>query len=234
MGRSRGQVQPWTAGRIFWTLVLVLALGLMAFGVRLLFAGADGGAWNGGAVPPAAPAADGPLWGDGNQQSALVADANSHISAGDLPPSTLSLGRIGVTMPIGVSTTPGGILTPPEDVSTVGIWLGGSDLGAAKGTTLLAGHVNLIGQGQGALFNLALMQPGDVIHTADASGAVTGWQVTNVVGRPKSAGVDESVFEGDAGPRRLAVITCGGELDFTDGYGDYQDNTYLYAVPLRE
>ena len=34
---------------------------------------------------------------------------------------------------------------------------------------------------------------------------------------------------GPEGPRKLAVVTCGGELQFEDGVGNYADNVYLYA-----
>ncbi|MFD4292891.1 class F sortase [Rhodococcus sp. NPDC058505] len=148
---------------------------------------------------------------------------------GTLPPRTLALPRVGVAAPIGVATVPGGVLTPPNDVSTVGIWQDGAPLAADAGTTLLAGHVNMVGQGNGALFSLALMQPGDVIHTSDDAGRSTAWRVTRVVERPKADGVEESVLDGPTGPRRLAVVTCGGDLTYTDGVGDYTDNVYLYA-----
>ena len=100
---------------------------------------------------------------------------------------------------------------------------------ADEGTTLLAGHVNLAGQGPGALFNLALMQPGDVVRTSDAEGNTTSWRVTSVVNRPKADGVEESVLDGPVGPRKLAVVTCGGDLSYANGLGNYEDNVYLYA-----
>ncbi|TQF65840.1 class F sortase [Rhodococcus spelaei] len=146
-----------------------------------------------------------------------------------MAPRILSMPRIGISAPIGVSTVPGGVLTPPNDVKTVGIWRDGAALAADQGTTLLAGHVNMIGQGNGALFNLALMRPGDIIHTSDDAGRTTVWRVTRVVERPKADGVEESVLDGPTGPRRLAVVTCGGELTYDNGVGDYADNIYLYA-----
>ena len=164
----------------------------------------------------------------GVAERASDAPASSH-AIGQLPPRTLSLGSIGIEAPIGVSTVPGGVLTPPEDVSTVGIWQDGAALDSAEGTTLLAGHVNMIGQGNGALFELALIQPGDIIHTSDDTGSPTAWRVSAVVERPKADGVEESVFSGPFGPRRLAVVTCGGDLNFANGIGDYENNIYLYA-----
>lgn len=152
------------------------------------------------------------------------------VAEGELmEPNTLALGGIGVAAPIVDASVINGVLTPPSLVSMVGIWLDGAALDAAEGTTLLAGHVNLVGQGNGALFNLALMKPGDLVHTSDAQGRMTAWRVTAVVDRPKADGIEESVLDGPVGPRRLAVVTCGGDLTYANGVGNYEDNVYLYA-----
>ncbi|MBM4480770.1 sortase, partial [Rhodococcus hoagii] len=147
-------------------------------------------------------------------------------------PVTLSLDPVGVQARILDATVPNGVLTPPNDVRDVGIWLDGAPLDAVAGTTLIVGHVNLVGQGNGALFELGTIEPGEVIRTSDAGGTTTAWRVTAVATRPKSAGIEESVLAGPDGPRRLAVVTCGGELQFDNGVGDYSDNVYLYAEPL--
>lgn len=147
-----------------------------------------------------------------------------------LAPEILSLGPLGVTAAIRDATVPGGVLTPPIDVTQVGKWVDGAPLDSDSGTVLIAGHVNMTGQGHGALFILSRMQSGDYVHTSDAQGAVTAWRVTSVVGRPKSNGIGDSVLDGPEGPRRSAVVNCGGDLAFTDGViGDYEDNIYLYA-----
>lgn len=160
--------------------------------------------------------------------------ATSSVPSGTpLPPGTLSLDGLGVQAPIVDATVPDGVLTPPDDVAQVGIWLDGAPLDSATGTTLLVGHVNLVGQGNGALFDLATVAPGEVIRTSDAAGTVTAWRVTAVTARPKSAGVEESVLAGPEGQRRLAVVTCGGDLQFENGVGDYSDNVYLYAESLE-
>lgn len=160
-------------------------------------------------------------------------------STGFVPPveplttaNTLSLDPVGVRAAIVNATVPNGVLTPPDDVRNVGIWIDGAPLDSATGTTLIVGHVNLIGQGNGALFELGSIQPGEVIRTSDATGTPTSWRVTMVATRPKDAGVEESVFAGPGGQRRLAVVTCGGELQFENGIGDYSDNVYLYADPV--
>lgn len=147
---------------------------------------------------------------------------------------TLRLDALGVSAPVAAATVPDGVLTPPHDVHQVGIWTGGAPLDAATGTTVLAGHVNMADQGPGALYDLVTMEPGQVVHTVDAAGASTAWRVTAVTQRPKSDGVDETIWGGLAGPRRLVVVTCGGDLDYSGGVGDYRDNVYLYAEPVAE
>lgn len=142
---------------------------------------------------------------------------------------TLSLDPINVDTSIVDATVINGVLTPPGDVKEVGIWLDGASLDSTTGTTLIAGHVNLAGQGNGALFDLGTLTPGQEIHTTSTSGNTTTWRVTAVVSRPKADGIEESVLDGPSGPRKLAVVTCGGDLEYEDGIGNYADNVYLYA-----
>ncbi len=212
-GRSRWR-------RLSGILGLLLAVALLSIGA-VMFLTAD----------PAAPGVD----PNPPRPSAQSATDSAPIEDGPLPaspmlaPETLSLGPLGVTAPILDATVPDGVLTPPFDVTQVGKWVDGAGLESDDGTVLIAGHVNMSGQGNGALFNLSRMQPGEYVHTSDAQGAVTAWRGTSVVDRPKAAGIEESVLDGPEGPRRLAVVTCGGDLEFTDGVGDYEDNVYLYA-----
>jgi hypothetical protein len=173
---------------------------------------------------PVDPNPPGVAHGESTGRTPVAIDRDALIE-----PNTLVLNRIGVRAPIVDATVPGGVLTPPNDVSMVGIWVDGAPLVADEGTTLLAGHVNLVGQGNGALFNLALMQPGDIVQTADREGHPSSWRVTSVVDRPKVDGIEESVLDGPSGPRRLAVVTCGGDLSYANGTGNYEDNVYLYA-----
>ncbi|WP_235681332.1 class F sortase [Tomitella gaofuii] len=231
----RGGPRGRRGGRLWSALLLVAAVVVLAAG-GLMLTGAIG---SGSGESPRPPQASGQAPTVGSASSAPPQpgpagdDAIRDASPGAMAPRTLRLGRIGITAPIGVATVPGGVLTPPDDVSTVGIWTGGAALGDDDGTTLLAGHVNLMGQGPGALFDLARMRPGDIIYTSDNAGATTEWRVTAVTERPKTDGVEPSVFDGPEGPRRLAVVTCGGELTYAGGVGDYTDNVYLYAEPVR-
>ena len=86
----------------------------------------------------------------------------------------------------------------------------------------------MTGQGNGALFDLGTIEPGEVIRTSDADGQEYVVEGDCGDDTPKADGVEESVLRPE-GPRKLAVVTCGGELQFEDGVGNYADNVYLYA-----
>ncbi|OYD61219.1 class F sortase [Rhodococcus sp. OK302] len=214
--RSAGRHRR-TRPRIRSVVGLCLALALLVTGAVMLAVDAR-------RPTPVDPHPPGVAHGESTGQAPEAIDRDALIE-----PNTLVLNRIGVRAPIVDATVPGGVLTPPDDVSMVGIWVDGAPLVADEGTTLLAGHVNLVGQGNGALFNLALMQPGDIVRTADSEGRPMSWRVTSVVDRPKVDGIEESVLDGPTGPRRLAVVTCGGDLSYANGVGNYEDNVYLYA-----
>lgn len=125
-----------------------------------------------------------------------------------------------------------GSLVIPRDVDQVGLWNGGPGLGqATAGTTLLAGHVDAEGQGLGALYRLAQVQPGEWIDTVDGSGRVSHWRAValHVVTKAELPG---EVFAGRTGPRRLVLVTCGGPIEYAPGHGHtYQDNVIVTAVP---
>ncbi|NLA02144.1 hypothetical protein GTA07_19455 [Rhodococcus hoagii] len=88
-----------------------------------------------------------------------------------------------------------------------------------------------MGQGNGALFELGTIEPGEVIRTSDAGRhdhCVAGDAVAT---RPKSAGIEESGWRARTDRtigrrhlwRRTAVRQRCGRLP---------DNVYLYAEPL--
>jgi hypothetical protein len=131
----------------------------------------------------------------------------------------------------------GGALAIPYNVHEIGMWNGGAQLAGPhgrplrKGTTLLAGHVNYYGQGNGTLYNLYRVQPGAIVYTSDASGRVTRWRVTKLVVVLKSQ-LPSWAYAGTSGPRMLVMVTCGGPLDYIRGYGySYRDNVIAVAVP---
>jgi hypothetical protein len=130
-----------------------------------------------------------------------------------------------------------GALVIPDDVHEVGMWNAGAQLSGPggkplnQGTTLLAGHVDYVGQGIGALYNLYRVTPGAIVYASDGSGRVTRWRVTDLAVVLKSE-LPLWVFAGTAGPRKLVIVTCGGPVEYAPQYGDtYRDNVIVTAVP---
>jgi hypothetical protein len=140
----------------------------------------------------------------------------------------------GSVVPTGLQ--PDGSLVIPADDHQVGLWDGGPGLAAAGskgGTTLLAGHVDYVGQGDGALYRLSDVTPGMVIYTVDASGRVSRWRAVSLRVVVK-AELPAGLFAGYGGPRLLTLVTCGGPIEYVPGYGNsYEDNVIVTAVPYR-
>ncbi|MCW2523278.1 MAG: Sortase family [Frankiales bacterium] len=151
----------------------------------------------------------------------------------DTDPSMLYVSSLGIAAPIVDAPIQGTELVGPGDVRTVGRWLGGAGLSSKVGTVDLAGHVNYVGQGAGALQRLYQVQPGALVVTTDPTGRRTSWRVTGLAVVAKDA-LPTALFA-PTGPRLLKIITCGGALirqHNADGdYYSYADNVIATAVP---
>ena len=152
--------------------------------------------------------------------------------------SHLVIGSLCINAPIlPVYQRPNGSLVIPYDVHEIGMWDGGAQLTSPdgkplrQGATLLVGHVDYAGQGNGTLYDLYQVQPGAIVYASDASGHVTRWRVTSLTVVLKSE-LPSWVFAGRTGPRKLVIVTCGGPADYVHGYGySYRDNVIAAAVP---
>ena len=180
---------------------------------------------------PAIPAAGITNTGTGTDQKP------SGPGCGDAPQSgRVVIGSLCINAPIVPTTVAGdGSLIIPADVHKVGLWTGGAAIVAPAGTTVIAGHVDDVNQGPGAMNQLRNVAPGAVVSVTETSGQVTRWQVTDVAVVGKDS-LPPVVFAGKNGPRRLALVTCGGPLlHLSNGhggtYGTYRDNIVVTAVP---
>ncbi len=101
---------------------------------------------------------------------------------GDAPQSgRVVIGSLCINAPIVPTTVAGdGTLIIPADVHKVSLWTGGAAIVAPAGTTVIAGHVDDVNQGPGAMNQLHNVAPGAVVTVTDTSGKVTRWQVTDV------------------------------------------------------
>jgi len=116
-------------------------------------------------------------------------------------------------------------LVIPANVHDVGEW---SRL-ANAGTTIVAGHINWVGQGPGALDGLADIAPGATVYLANRAGVVSVWSVVRLRAVLKKH-LPQALFA-TGGARQLVLVTCGGA--FNAATHQYADNVLATAVPAR-
>jgi hypothetical protein len=206
-------------------VTVAIGMGLVATGVTLVV------------VPARAPAAFGTLLAT-NSSAVTTARSASHLTVSvtsppaptrtyeDRTPQQLSLPSQGITAavsPVGVSGDRS--LVVPPDPRQVGWWTGGAQPGTATGTILIAGHVDDVRLGRGALYHLESLQVGDPVRLSTPAGEYT----YRVVAR-RSYDKNELPTElfDQSIPARLALVTCGGP--FQPGHG-YAANVVVYATP---
>jgi hypothetical protein len=144
------------------------------------------------------------------------------------PPVELALPARDLRAPVvAVTTGPEGTLVLPEPPSTVGWWSPSALAGGAAGTTVLAGHVDSLAGGLGALAVLRQVAEGEEVVLRGADGRTVGYRVT---GRHQYAKAElpPEVFAA-GGPPRLVLITCGGAFDRRTRH--YADNVVVFAEP---
>jgi hypothetical protein len=106
---------------------------------------------------------------------------------------------------------------------------GSAALRARHGTTIVAGHVDNASQGDGAFYFLYQARPGALITVTGLDHAVTAWRPYKITVAAKAA-LPPDIWAA-AGPRRLALVTCGGPILHTPAGSTYQDKVIVYAVP---
>jgi hypothetical protein len=116
-------------------------------------------------------------------------------------------------------------LAIPANVHDVGEW----GRQANAGTTIVAGHINWVGQGPGALGALADIASGSTVYLANRTGVVSVWSIVSLRSVPKKD-LPQVLFA-RGGARRLVLVTCGGAFDAATH--QYADNVLATAVPAR-
>jgi sortase family protein len=151
-------------------------------------------------------------------------------AAAVVPPVRLTVPASGIDAsldPVGVGR--GGAMALPADVGRVGWYRFGPAPGAARGSAVLAGHVDDVEQGLGALAPLRAADPGTEILVTDAAGSVTRWRVVSRELIDKRAVPFAALFA-RSGPPRLVLLTCGGP--FLPELRSYRDNVVVVAEPV--
>ncbi|MDH6278818.1 class F sortase [Prescottella agglutinans] len=154
------------------------------------------------------------------------------VPDGPLPDGHLVIPAIGVETaldPLGLAADESLLL--PRDVSQVTYWTGSAPIDAPDGGILVAGHVDNANQGEGALYWMHTLYPGDAVYLTK-DGVVTRWKITRMERFVKQA-LPEWAFQGAGGPRELHLVTCGGEVvQDSKGRGTYLENVVVTAVPF--
>jgi len=203
-----------------WTALglAVLGLALVAAGVSLArtapVAAAPGLTVGRGEAGPAGP-------------GAVPAARPRQAPAMPVVPRLLALPRQHVAASVqSVGVTAGRQLDLPGDPRQVGWWAGGQPVGAASGSTVIAGHLDSARSGIGALAALLRVKVGDPVEVS-AGGVVLHYRVASRSTYRKTA-LPAAVFRLD-GPPVLTLVTCGGPYDSHTHH--YRDNVVVTALP---
>lgn len=121
-----------------------------------------------------------------------------------------------------------GVLQVPGDISRVGWWKHSAAPGSTTGSTVIDGHIDSAAAGEGALFHLADLNPGDPLSVTTSTGTTTRYQVSARRVYVKERGLPADLFN-QHGPGRLVIISCGGPFD--SSARSYQDNIAVFANP---
>jgi hypothetical protein len=119
-----------------------------------------------------------------------------------------------------------GALNLPEDARSGAWWALGAPVGAARGTVLVAGHVDTRREGLGVFAALHALRPGTEIEVTGANRHTYRYVISARRTYPRQA-LPRDLFS-RAGPHRLALVTCTGTYDRTTG--GYDRNLVLYAT----
>jgi hypothetical protein len=141
-------------------------------------------------------------------------------------PQRLVIDRLGVAAAVDAVGVQGGALDIPENPAQVGWWVGSAVPGDARGTVLIAGHVDTARAGKGALFQLERLPIGATVDVR-AGNRTFVYRAAARRSYPKQR-LPDALFA-RTGPAQLALITCGGAFH----NGAYDHNVVVYASPVE-
>lgn len=139
----------------------------------------------------------------------------------------ISIPALNVSAPVLTEGPANGQLTIPPDVHNVG-WDNQTPSPGKPGVTLLAGHVNWVGQGEGALGEIGQLVPGDKV-ILNWQGHESTWRITTNPTLSPNTVAHPQLFTNQGRPT-LALVTCGGPFREIPGVGgSYADNVIVEA-----
>ncbi|WP_228974865.1 class F sortase [Streptomyces sp. DH12] len=143
------------------------------------------------------------------------------------PPVTLTVPGHVDSLPVDPVAGAGAALDVPPSPSRLGWWALGAPPGAARGTLLIAGHLDSAEEGPGPFEALHSLPMGAYAHVAAADGTRHTYRI--VARRTYPAGaLPDDLFSAEGRPR-LVLVTCAGAFDPDERV--YAENLVLYGVP---
>ncbi len=143
----------------------------------------------------------------------------------DVRPLSVTIDRIGLdgvaVQAVGVEPTGEMSIPPPREVG----WYRYGPLPGGAGSAVLAGHI-ASGGIDGAFRHLDRLEPGDPVEVTLSDGRLLRFVVTDTVQVGKTELPFDELFA-RSGPPKLALITCGGEFDYSAR--SYRDNVVVVA-----
>ncbi|MCZ9880448.1 class F sortase [Arthrobacter sp. B2a2-09] len=148
-----------------------------------------------------------------------------------LPPAMLSIPGVDLNVGLVDEDRDGsGYLAIPEP-SKAARYTGSAAVCAAKGSTLLAGHVNFPDGSPAPMASLVRVTKGMPLYVSDKAGVTCRYKVTGLESLAKtSLPADTFAIEG---PPLLRVITCDPSSPFVPviGRAQFANNTVATAIP---
>ncbi|MEU5399004.1 class F sortase [Streptomyces sp. NPDC005963] len=147
--------------------------------------------------------------------------AHTDAAADPLPPSAplrLRIPDIDVDTPLmrlGLDSK-GGLEVPPEADRNLAGWYGGGTTPGAKGTAIVAGHVDNA-RGPAVFYSLGALKKGHRIEISRGDGRTAVFTIDAIEVYEADAFPDRKVY-GPADRAELRVITCGGGFSEKTGY----------------
>ena len=145
-------------------------------------------------------------------------------------PVRIRLDRLGIDMRVTAEGLDAqGAMALPANAADAGWYRFSPGLGAQKGATVIAAHIDSRHDGIGPFSRLKNATAGDTITVYGSDGSTVAYTVTELrqVGKIDAPMAD--VFDTSGAPR-LSLVTCGGV--FNSQTGHYLDNVIVTATPV--
>ncbi len=197
-------------------------MGLLVIGVALLLVGCT-------AAPPETQPS--PAVTAAPRESVVEARSAELVPVEPIPqPTSVEIPAAGIAMsvqPVGIQ--PDGLMELPVEVAVAGWYRFGPAPASETGTTVFASHVDSLEYGIGPFAQLKTLPAGTEVVVTDAAGELHRYAIVSIVSVQKQQLPVGDLFD-RSGPRRLVLITCGGQFD-TETL-TYSDNIVAIAEPL--